>query len=64
MENNIKDKIEMMRAQTRAAAFLIPLATGCIGLFTLPAVRETLVGFIMGAATTAGMFYFKKSEDG
>lgn len=59
----MKDKIEMIKAQTRAAAFLIPLITGCIGLFVLPAIRETLVGFIMGAATTAGMFYFKKSED-
>lgn len=63
MDEKIRDKIEMIRAQTRAAAFLIPLTAGCIGLFTLPGVRETLVGFIMGAATTAGMFYFKKSED-
>lgn len=32
-------------------------------MFTLPDVRETLVGFVMGAATAASVFYFKKSED-
>ena len=63
MEENVNSKIELIRASVRATAFLVPLVTGCIGLFLLPDVRETLVGFIMGAATTAGMFYFKKSED-
>ena len=63
MEENVNNKIELIKAEVRAAAFLIPLVAGCIGLFLLPDVRETLVGFIMGAATTAGMFYFKKSED-
>ena len=56
-------KIELIRAIVRATAFLVPLLTGCVGLFILPEVKETLVGFIMGSATTAGMFYFKKSED-
>lgn len=63
MEKTVSDKVELIRAIVRAAAFLIPLVAGCIGLFVLNDVRETLVGFIMGAATTAGMFYFKKSED-
>ena len=63
MEESIKNKIEVLRALTRATAFLIPLVTGCVGLFILTEVRETLVGFVMGSATTAGMFYFKKSEE-
>lgn len=57
------DKLEMIRTCTRSAAFLIPLMAGCVGMFILPAVQDTLVGFVMGAASTAGIFYFKKSED-
>ena len=63
MEENVNSKVELIRAVVRATAFLVPLIAGCVGLFLLADVRETLVGFIMGAATTAGMFYFKKSED-
>ena len=54
---------EMIRVVTRSVAFLIPLITGCVGMFLLPDVRDTLVGFVMGAATAASVFYFKKSEE-
>ena len=59
----MNEKIEMIRTITRAAAFLIPLISGCIGMFILTNVQDTLVGFVMGAASMAGIFYFKKSED-
>ena len=59
-----KDKIELIRAITRSAAFLIPLTTLCAGLFFITSVQDTIVGAVMGCASTAGIFYFKKSEDG
>ena len=59
----MNEKIEMIRTVTRAAAFLIPLISGCVGMFILTSVQETLVGFVMGAASMAGVFYFKKSEE-
>jgi len=59
----MNEKLELLRAVTRSIAFLIPLCAGCIGLFVLPGVQDTLVGFVLGAATMAGTFYFKKSED-
>lgn len=57
------EKIELLRARTRALAFLIPLTAGCVGMFVLGDVQDTLVGFVMGAASMAGMFYFKKEEE-
>lgn len=59
-----KDKIELIRAITRSVAFLIPLTALCIALFTENNVQDTIVGAVMGCASTAGIFYFKKSEDG
>ena len=60
MENG---RQELIRVVTRSVAFLVPLITGCVGMFLLPDVRDTLVGFVMGAATAASVFYFKKSEE-
>ena len=57
------NKIEMIRTLTRAMAFLIPLSAVCIGMFTLPEVQDTLIGAVMGSASTAGIFYFKKEEN-
>lgn len=57
------NKIEMIRSITRAAAFLIPLITLCIGLFILTDIQETIVGAIITAATAASIFYFKKQEE-
>lgn len=57
--DSIKDKIEMIRAQVRAAAFLILLTSLCIAAFTLGDVRELIVAYMMGAASTAGVFYFE-----
>ena len=63
MDEKIKDKIEMIRTQIRAAAFLIPLVSLCIALFVLPDVRKLVVAYTIGAANVAAIFYFKKSED-
>lgn len=60
----MNEKIEMIKTIVRAVGFLIPLITICIALFILVDVRDTLVGAVMGAASTAAIFYFKKSEDG
>lgn len=59
----MSNRIEIIRAQVRAAAFLIPLATLCGALFLLGDVRETVVAYVMGAGTMAGVFYFKKAEE-
>lgn len=64
MEQSTKDRIEIIRAQTRAAAFLIPLATLCIALFVVDDVKDTIVGAVITAATAASIFYYKKFEDG
>ena len=60
-----KDNIELIRAITRSAAFLIPLGTLCVGVFTLTGDSKSIViGGIISAVSMAGVFYFKKSEDG
>ena len=60
----MENKVELIRSITRSLAFLIPLITLSIGMFVLPSIQDTIVGAVIGAATTAGIFYFKKSEDG
>jgi len=60
----MENKTELIRSITRALAFLIPLVTLSIALFAVPEVKDTVVGAVIGASTTAGIFYFKKSEDG
>ena len=60
MENG---KHELIRVITRSIAFLVPLMTLCIAVFMLDDVREILVGAIIGASTSASIFYFKKPED-
>lgn len=62
IEDRTKNIIEIVRAVTRALAFLIPLTTLCIALFLIEAVQDTIVGGVMGAASVAGIFYFKKDE--
>lgn len=57
-------KIEMIRTIVRAVGFLIPLIALCVALFVLADIRETLVGAVMGAASTAAIFMYKKPEDG
>ena len=59
----MENKTELIRSVTRSLAFLIPLVALSIGLFVLDGVRDTIIGAIIGAATTASVFYFKKSED-
>jgi hypothetical protein len=60
--DNPTNRIELIRTITRTVAFLIPLVSGCAGMFFLEAVQDTLVGFVMGAATTASVFYFEKKD--
>lgn len=63
-EKTVSEKIELIRARTRAAAFLIPLITICAGMFCLTNVQDTLVGAVMGSAATAGVFYFETIMNG
>lgn len=57
------EKIELIRTIVRSTGFLIPLITLCVALFYLADVRDTLVGAIMGSASTAAIFMYKKSEE-
>lgn len=59
-----QDKLqELIRTVVRATAFLIPLLTLCGAVFVLTDVREILVGAIIGASTSASIFYFEKPKD-
>lgn len=60
----MNEKLEIIRTIVRAIGFLVPLITLCIALFILDDVRDTLVGAVMGAASTAAIFIYKKAEDG
>ena len=60
----MNEKLEIIRTIVRAIGFLVPLITLCISLFILDDVRDTLVGAVMGAASTAAIFIYKKAEDG
>ena len=57
-----KDKYELIRVLTRSLAFLMPLSTLCLALFFVAEARDTIIGAVIGAATTASVFYFKKDE--
>lgn len=61
MSNKIElnDKIAMIRAQVRAAVFLILVACLCAACFMLSDVRELVIAYMMGAASAAGVFYFE-----
>ena len=59
----VAERIEIIRAITRSAAFLIPLSAICFGMFVLDSVQDTLVGAVMGSAATAGVFYYEKHKD-
>ena len=59
----MENKGELIRVITRSVAFLGPLAAICVGMFVLDGVQDTLVGAVMGAASMAGVFYFKAPED-
>ena len=63
MENKMKNQHELIRTITRAVAFLIPLITLCVAAFVLDDVREILVGAIIGASTSASIFYFEKPKE-
>ena len=59
----MNDMHELIRVITRSVAFLVPLIAICIGMFFLEKVQDTLIGAVMGMASMAGVFYFKKPED-
>lgn len=59
----MQEKIELIRTIVRSVGFLIPLITLCVALFFLIDVRDTLVGAVMGSASTAAIFMYKKSEE-
>ena len=60
---DMENKFELIRVITRSVAFVAPLIAICIGMFTLDEVQDTLIGAVMGMASMAGVFYFKKPDD-
>ena len=61
----INDRIELIRTATRSAAFIIPLMTLCTAVFALEGEAKSLIiGGVISIVSMAGVFYFKKSEDG
>ena len=59
----IKDKIELIKAITRSLAFLLPTVALCAGVFWgADAIKDTIIGAVIGSVATAGIFYFKKEE--
>jgi len=59
----VKDYIELIRAITRATAFLLPTIALCAGVFWgADAIQDTIIGAVIGSVSTAGIFYFKKEE--
>ena len=52
--------INTIRALTRSIAFILPLITLCIALFKIEELRDMICGAVIGAATTASVFYFEK----
>lgn len=60
MENNIDNKVVVIRAVTRSLGLLIPLTAICLGMFfTTEDLREFCIGGVVGALSTAGIFYFE-----
>ena len=59
MENNIDNKIVIIRAITRSLGLLIPLTSICLGMFFTGDLREFCIGGVVGALSTAGIFYFE-----
>lgn len=56
----IDSKILIIRAVTRALGLLIPLTSICLGMFfTVENLREFCIGGVVGALSTAGIFYFE-----
>ena len=55
----VKNAAELIRVITRSLGFMIPLTTICVGIFTVPEIREMLVGGGRGALGTAGIFYYE-----
>lgn len=58
-----EDKLEVVRVVTRAIGFLLPLTTLCVALFVVEEVKDIVVGFISGAASMAGVFYFNSEQE-
>lgn len=59
MESNIDNKIVIIRAITRSLGLLIPLTSICLGMFFTGDLREFCIGGVVGALSTAGIFYFE-----
>lgn len=59
MDQKLSDKLEIIRVLTRSLGLLIPLTTVCAGIFSIPEIRDILVGGIIGVLGTAGIFYYE-----
>jgi EamA domain-containing membrane protein RarD len=57
---NDEHKIATIRAITRSLGLLIPLTSLCLGMFfTTESLKEFCIGGVVGALSTAGIFYFE-----
>lgn len=60
----MKDKVEIIRAVTRALGFLLPLGSLCAAMFVLDGdIKQLIIGGLIGGVGTASVFYFKKDEE-
>lgn len=59
MENNVDNIVIIIRAITRSLGLLIPLSAICLGMFYTGDLREFCLGGVVGALSTAGIFYFE-----
>ena len=59
MGNEIENTVTIIRAVTRSLGLLIPLTAICLGMFFTGQLREFCLGGVVGALSTAGIFYFE-----
>jgi len=59
----MKNKIEIIRAVTRALAFIVPVITLCVALFFFKDMQDKIIGAVMVSTSAAAVFYYNKSKD-
>ena len=59
----VKDQIALMRVKVRAALAVMLVMTLCCAVFLITEYQEFMLGNLNGAAMTALVFYYKKSEE-
>lgn len=59
MDKDAENTVVIIRAVTRSLGLLIPLTSICFGMFFTDNLREFCIGGVIGALSTAGVFYFE-----